>query len=903
MAINRETYFTDDNIEKLNFLLKTRLDDYCLADGTVVHLDGLLHDYFKREMGYDNIVFFSPSKGLYFFDSQTYFYFCPDPNGTEAKINNYDAPSAATDILASGRKYNANSVDGKPTATKTATISVEKHPVYLRFVRDFQTAYPDILKLLKDEQHKNVVIIKDSVSFLESAGEKSTGTIEQKDEKLYLRNFDNMLFDRPQNRNILIWMTMEHDNISGYPYFRDRNSTSNTPQVAQDKVTVVNVSSVGVGEIKNLVNHYRLKCYKVGDDYVLDGLKVNFIDYDSLCSYIAEKILRYDLSLRDLSDVFENLMRNKLVLNKKNFESSLEKKLVELKREIAREETYEQMQQRLSTPEKITQYLKSVKNKAEGFNITEGRAPVGSCRLDPPVKSKFQELLTKQPNAFNLHLALVGDPGTGKTTFAKMIAKAYKELGFLPTEKFVKVTRADLVAGYVGQTAIKTKAKIDEAMGGTLFIDEAYTLARQGTGSDSFGLEAIDTLVEAMTDRMGEFAVIIAGYTNDINNMISANEGLRSRFSTVIEIKEYPLDVLVKKFKAEVRDYFGLKNNGCKVTFEDEFTDENIGVFLTSLREYYNIHKKNGRSSWASMRTVIRLADDSANNCDMRMSDGSPNSRQLLVSDMPELERQIWLTAVKSKIEQQNDEDKSVHSVYTTVREPMKKVTISLRQLHQLDKLNPMFAMVKRDGTIMDNKVFNDVYQNAVVRLFNCSGASGTGCVISPDGYILTAKHVAINVDKVKIFQQGGSVEYKVKPVKESEKYDLAIMKIDDDVLTPVYASVWQDGKDKYVEKGSRVKLLGYPFGMDAIDGPHVYTGLIAGVSIIATSENDMGTAMLNLQIEGKQGNSGSPLFNDNMEIVGVFVGSQKNALEDLVEEINHALPIKFFFEEFVSKE
>ena len=120
----------------------------------------------------------------------------------------------------------------------------------------------------------------------------------------------------------------------------------------------------------------------------------------------------------------------------------------------------------------------------------------------------------------NLHYVLTGNPGTGKSTVAKLLGEIYYELGFLPSGHTVKVTRSDLVAGYVGQTAIKTRACIEQAMGGVLFVDEAYMLKRvnqDGMSDNDFGQEAIDTILEAMSDRAGEFAVVVAGYPKGVS--------------------------------------------------------------------------------------------------------------------------------------------------------------------------------------------------------------------------------------------------------------------------------------------------------------------------------------------------------------------------------------------------
>lgn len=289
-----------------------------------------------------------------------------------------------------------------------------------------------------------------------------------------------------------------------------------------------------VGEI-NLPSGYILK--------ILDSKSNNYLkkSYADFLIQFAQGVISSDQQISTNEMQFITELSNEI--NSNNFGEKLE--ITKTKGHINSETNIS------SAKNTDNDTIDSVLSELDSYTGMDGikkdvRTLINTLKIQKQRES--QGLSTVKPS---LHMVFTGPPGTGKTTVARIMGKVFKSLGVLSSGHLVEVDRSGLVAGYVGQTAIKVDEAIEKAKNGVLFIDEAYTLS-PSDGNDSFGQEAIDTILKRMEDMRDSLVVIVAGYQEEMQRFIESNPGFKSRFNKYISFEDYKPAELIEIFKAIV---------------------------------------------------------------------------------------------------------------------------------------------------------------------------------------------------------------------------------------------------------------------------------------------------------------------------------------------------------------
>lgn len=293
-----------------------------------------------------------------------------------------------------------------------------------------------------------------------------------------------------------------------------------------------------------------------------------------------------------------------------------------------------------------------------GMEIVKNKVKELCYTVQNNLKRKELGLLSENPK---IHIVLTGNPGTGKTTVARLLGKLFFAMRFLPSEKVIETDGLGLTAGYVGQTKDKVNELCDKAMGGILFIDEAYYLSSE---SNSYGNEAVGTLLKRIEDDRGKFIVIVAGYQNEMSDFLKMNPGLDSRFTHKINIEDYTSDELFEILKLNLK-----KSNFVLDAESKEIAKKAVEELC-----------KNKTRNFANAREIRNLFDRIKLNLDARIS-------KLPVE---KLTKEILSTITKSDIPYTPKSAVSVESVFAELNEliGMENVKAAIRELYDTIKIN-----------------------------------------------------------------------------------------------------------------------------------------------------------------------------------------------------------------------
>ena len=474
----------------------------------------------------------------------------------------------------------------------------------------------------------------------------------------------------------------------------------------------------------------------------------------------------------------------------------------------------------------------------------------------------------------SFHWVLKGNPGTGKTTVAKLVGQVYKELGLLPKGHTVEVESKDLISDHVRGTAPKTQKKIDEAMGGILFIDEAYSLLEETREGEDFGTAAITTILKAMDERNGDFGVIIAGYPNKIEQFIDSNDGLRGRFYQQFLLEDYTADELTSIFVSKCgNNHFSVDQELAEVLPELFEAKKRIqGKGWGNARETENLFKT-VKIRWANDPkfkdgTKVRLIKE----------DHLPNDYTDLIH-----ERKIIANREKEQIQPQNEIcDFKIERELLEEKKPDYDYIMAKEQGFR----------VQRMGTVF-------------IRSFSANSESqGTGVIISRNGYVLTCEHVIHDSEHIHVMVKNNDDEeipsawIQAKTEWFDEEMDMAIIKLEDEE----YNALWLSDGQRIISGGESVFMLAYPFGGGVNDNLDTMEASIYTGNVLSRQVKN-GNPIYLVGIEGKHGCSGAPVFSsEDGSIVGVFCGSLYHRSEEFTEEVNYIRPISYITENLVKE-
>lgn len=516
------------------FLHGQTKDEFYTSDLKVTNLEEILYRHLQKN-GYERIVYYQgQSKGVRCYDEKSYrLSFIEKNDEQKASRSRHQNNKVLSGVLGKRMARKTTSKEEKFDATKPLSkINMGDSEI----VRHFDT-------LVSDADIQTAIIFSNFNDFILHTEHDVVRNLSSK-----IDDWDGL---SSINKNIVIFIIPSNislsrikQNMDNYDQWQTLAAKMFTSTDSENISTTEQMIMIGLpykDEIQNLVNYLRIS----------SGMNVDWLHFDENIDELLKISKEKGISLKEFAAQLQNINSFTKENIHKLFEIKPEKKGLEKLQEM------KGLEYLTLEIQKIVKYANSKKVVIKEKNRDE-------------VKRILLQL-QKHKNEVNLHISLTGNPGTGKTTVAKIISEVFKEEGILEVGHIVEAKSSDLVGEYVGHTAVKTQEKIDQAIGGVLFIDEAYKLLK-----NEFGHEAIDTIVESMTARDGEFSIIIAGYPKEIEEFINSNPGLSRRFANKIHLKDYEPEVLIDIFENK------MKRDG--YSFDSELED----IFPHFIRNWFN---------------------------------------------------------------------------------------------------------------------------------------------------------------------------------------------------------------------------------------------------------------------------------------------------------------------------
>ena len=534
------------------FILGGRTKDhFMLADGRYLRFELVLHEYLLRELKYEAVAFID-HQGLFFWDARSA-QLLMTPKSVKGKLAK---PPGAGILMKRERGMTTRVPESKGTSVLTCKLRYD-------FGGDATELMTKVMQLLNGDVQVAVVVVEFSLLFNISSGNNVA------------RVFGGFLRDQivqlpALRRNILVFLSSSDNSRDLASRFREVGLEDlYFESDGGEKAGRAGISMIGYAgreECLRLLTRWRVVEHKHVDLATCEPMSV------LMSSWLKE-------NNRDLHALYAKCSTRE-VLDIKNIES-----LLELKRSKSAHEMLHEMVG-------LEEVKKNVQLEVDSMVPMTVKPGLYPARLGVQTESI-------EASPYMNHFALLGNPGTGKTTVARIIGRLLQERGILDTGHFIQVGRSDLVAEHVGGTAPKTREAIERAIGGVLFIDEAYSLYQDE--GDPFGKECIAVLIEAMSSLRGRFVVILAGYPREMRDLLNANPGFLRRVK-VIDIPDYSDDELAEIMRRM------LWRDQC-----DPFIMENTFTFVKNL-----LTSRAVDANWGNAGEVEKIVEDARKKCRAR---------------------------------------------------------------------------------------------------------------------------------------------------------------------------------------------------------------------------------------------------------------------------------------------